>query len=177
MTPPHTICATKNRVEFGDSVLLTDCRSACAADVKCQTIQWQATRSNGFNTSEPGQCFLVHDDCSSTKTYDDGLWKDFCMQIESCHRAETPNEFDSHICFAAASPVRDPESGSFERVYYMGADRAWFELRMLSLAFHMVAGCCKPVHRRLLCLICACRRQRPALRRTEFKLCAGDCSC
>lgn len=46
------------------------------------------------------------------------------MVIETCNTDQEPtrNSFDSHICYAAAQPITDPESGAFERIYYMGGN-------------------------------------------------------
>eukprot|EP01079_Euglenida_sp_SAG-EU17-18_P001301 gene1301-2725_t len=141
-TAPHYVCSTP-RIQVAEQTL-QQCRSACQVDTLCQSIQWQGLRENAFDPLRPGQCFLMHNVCDETNPYDDGKWKDFCIVAEICHRSppelirgtssadgyET-NPFDSHVCFAAHSPV---SSGDMEWVYYMGGNGPHSGARNTSLA-------------------------------------------
>lgn len=88
----------------------------------------QGLAGNNFSDTALGQCFLVQDDCdasSGQKTYADGVYDTFCMDITQCIRAEPSegdepiNPFDSHICFAA-KPIE--VSDGIPLIYYMGGN-------------------------------------------------------
>merc|ERR1719253_164043 len=125
---------------------LASCKDACASDGDCKVIQWQGLQKSNFSSEEPGQCFLVTDDCSDQEPYISEKAKTFCMDIERCTRktsddsehfstassvtdfdsarrdgspATSTNPFDSHVCFAALRPVNTPAG---ERIYYMGGN-------------------------------------------------------
>jgi len=124
LTPVHTMCAGSRSVQEDQD--LESCQKTCESDGSCVSVQWQGQRAYNFSASSPGRCFLVQDSCTSQARYDYGRWKDFCMEVSMCQRAPSPspspapkNEFDSHVCFAAAQPVH---VDGMERVYYMGGN-------------------------------------------------------
>merc|ERR1711970_927513 len=80
--------------------------------------------TNKYSAEANGQCFKKTS-CDAVSSYKTHLAPTFCMETEWCQdggSGPTPtptNAFDSHICFAAASPVAVPEG---HRVYYMGGN-------------------------------------------------------
>ena len=138
----HTICGAQSS-HVGD-MTLTQCQDACSKNADCEVIQWQGEAKNQFASDKPGQCFLHKDDClTSQKPYSTKISDTFCMEILRCSRAaagdglndvvrkadlsghttaaahEMANDFDSHVCFAAASPVLVDAT---HRIYYMGGN-------------------------------------------------------
>ena len=90
----------------------------------CEGVQWEGLRETGFDETAAGQCWLVLDACApdAQVAYAN---PDFCVELEACaERAAPPaagdGAFDSHICFAAATPFADADGVA--RVYYMGGN-------------------------------------------------------
>ncbi len=87
---------------------LQDCRDACSqAGLACGVMHWQGQAKFNYSATQDGQCFL-RGKCTSIKPYSSKLAPSFCMQTEACiqRKPSLPNAFDSHVCFAAAQPVR-----------------------------------------------------------------------
>lgn len=102
----HKICK-ETKTKAADQSL-DSCRKTCLSNAACGVMQWQGLKASNYDESY-GQCFM-YSSCESFETYSNS---DFCMQIERW------GGFDSHICFAAATPVRTMDN---VRIYYMGGD-------------------------------------------------------
>ena len=123
-TPNHTICHARARSAAAPDAPLAACRAACDAAPSCEGVQWEGLRETGFDETAAGQCWLVLDACApdAQVAYAN---PDFCVELEACaERAAPPaggdGAFDSHICFAAATPFADADGVA--RVYYMGGN-------------------------------------------------------
>lgn len=115
--PTHYVCDGP-RARAADMPLL-ECRAACSALSTCAVMQWQGEQSSNYSSLMPGQCFLFSS-CDRAVPYRSKLAPTFCMETQSCARAAPgANAFDSHICFAAATPVTLEDE---VRVYYMGGN-------------------------------------------------------
>ena len=123
-TPNHTICHARARSAAAPDAPLAACRAACDAAPSCAGVQWEGLRETGFDETAAGQCWFVLDACApdAQVAYSN---PDFCVELEACaERAAPPaggdGAFDSHICFAAATPFADADGVA--RVYYMGGN-------------------------------------------------------
>lgn len=102
----HRIC-TEPKTRVADQSL-NSCRKTCLTNASCGVMQWQGLKAYNYDESH-GQCHF-YSSCEYFKDYSN---PDFCMEIERW------GGFDSHICFAAATPIQTADG---VRVYYMGGD-------------------------------------------------------
>lgn len=112
---PHHICDPDHRQLIGGNLTLGACRRACSASPSCKFLQFEGLKDQSYSFLS-GQCFLLPD-CSATKEYSNPK---YCIHVEGCEGKIESNDFDSHICFAAAHPLVTPGEDSL--IYYMGGN-------------------------------------------------------